>query len=372
MAEPFKNELGEKRIKVIALHLSKQDKKFDQSKFLKHALKDIDDLSLMERNRQIVEAFKECLPDDFVKAKKILVNALAPVDRQTDEHGIHSWLAVPVSEFLGRYGLDHLNAAMDGLAKATPLFSSEWGIRHLIDHDQSSAMKQLHTWLDHKDEHVRRLVSEGSRPRLPWGFQLKSFIENPEITFPLLEALRDDSSDYVRLSVSNHLNDISKDHPGFLQKKLVKWLDPKDKNRQKLIKHACRTLIKQGHEPTLNMLGFNPLSIEKVALSLDSSNINYGESLKFNLDISAGALNSGADIIIDYAIHFKKSNGSNVAKVFKWKIGELNKNGVFKGKKSHAIKPITTRKYYNGEQYLEILLNGKSIAKKSFSLSGVY
>ncbi len=371
MAEPFKNELGENRIKVISTHLSKHDASFDESKFLKHALVNLHDLSLMERNRQIVESMKLCLPDDFVDAKTILVNSLAPVDQQDDDTGIHSWLAVPVSEFLGRYGKAYLSEAMDGLAYATVLFSSEWGIRHLIDHDQKSALEQLHIWTTHSDEHVRRLVSEGSRPRLPWGFQLKNIMENPDLTFPLLEKLKDDTSDYVRLSVSNHLNDISKDHPDYLQKKLVKWLKPSDPKRTKLIKHACRTLIKQGHQPTLKMLGFEPFDVEDVNLTIYNSDLKYGESLTFMVEFSTIKYIPSTDLIIDYAIHFKKFNGTLSAKVFKWKVSKLNSQSGFNAKKSHVIKPITTRKYYNGDHELEIFLNGKSIAIAPFTLSGV-
>lgn len=371
MAEPFKNELGEKRIKVIATHLAEHDANFDESAFLNQALSNLDDLSLMERNRQIVEAMNTFLPSDFVQAKAIIVNALAPIEQQVDHKGIHSWLAVPMAEFLGRHGTGHLSEAMDGLAKATPLFSSEWGIRHLIDHDQNAALKQLHEWTEHTDEHVRRLVSEGSRPRLPWGFQLKAFIEDPELTFPLLEKLKDDPSDYVRLSVSNHLNDISKDHPDYLQQKLTEWLKPEDQKRTRLIKHACRTLIKQGHQPTLEMLGFKPFDVEGVKLIIDNPELTYGESLKFMTVFTSSDKNPNADVIVDYAIHFKKANGSNSAKVFKWKVGKLNKQGGFNAKKSHAIKPITTRKYYNGDHQLEVFVNGKSIAIMPFTLAGV-
>ena len=368
MAEPFKNELGETRILVIANHLEKNHKDFNKNLFLNLALNTLEDLSLMERNRQIVESMYSCLPDDFAQAQAIIVNALAPVDNQIDSQGIHSWLAVPMAEFLGRYGSNHLKEALDGLAAVTPLFSSEWGIRHLLDKHQTDGLKQLHAWCEHESEHVRRLVSEGSRPRLPWGFQLKAFIESPDLTFPLLEKLKNDSSDYVRLSVSNHLNDISKDHPDYLQKKLVSWMDTENPQRMKLIKHACRTLIKQGHQPTLNMLGYQPLSVSDVELNIESEIVNYGKHLSFDLSFN-GPKNK--DIIIDYAIHFKKANGSTSPKVFKWKVGKVNNKGEFKAKKNHGIKPITTRKYYNGDHELEIFLNGKSIAKIPFILEGV-
>ena len=369
MAEPFKNELGEARIRIITGHLARVHNAFNEDEFLSIALKNLDDLSLMQRNGQIVEAMAACLPAPFPKAKNILMQALAPYDQQLDEHGIHSWLAVPVAEFLGKHGKDHFDEAMEGLAQVTPLFSSEWGIRHIIDRQQKSALKLLHQWTKHKNEHVRRLVSEGSRPRLPWGFQLKAMVNDPELTFPLLEKLKNDPSDYVRLSVSNHLNDISKDHPDYLQKKLEAWLQPDNVQRTRLIKHACRTLIKQGHQPTLHMLGFKPFKIKNVKLDIQQDTINFGEKLNFNLVFDGAEPNR--DMIVDYAIHFQKANGSLAAKVFKWKVTSLNKEAHFNGKKAHAIKPVTTRKYYNGEHLLEIFVNGKSIAKKPFNLKGV-
>jgi 3-methyladenine DNA glycosylase AlkC len=368
MAKPFKNQLGEQPIKVIAGHLSSNDEKFNKKHFLKIALHNLDDLSLMERNRQIVSAMLVCLPEDFIQAKKIIVNALAPVDNQIDKQGIHSWLAVPMAEFLGKYGINHLSHALDGLAAVTKLFSSEWGIRHLLDMHQAMVLKQLDKWCDHENEHVRRLVSEGSRPRLPWGFQLKAFIASPDLTFPLLEKLKNDSSDYVRLSVSNHLNDISKDHPDYLQAKLESWLDVKNPQRMKLIKHACRTLIKQGHQPTLKMLGYNPLELSEIELNLENHVVEYGSQLSFDFMFIGP---KGKDIIIDYAIHFHKSNGSKSPKIFKWKVGKVNNNGQFKAKKNHTIKPITTRKYYNGDHQLEIFVNGKSIINMPFTLKGV-
>jgi 3-methyladenine DNA glycosylase AlkC len=368
MAEPFKNQLGEKPIKVIADHLSNNDESFNKKRFLKIALDNLVDLSLMERNRQIVDAMHECLPEDFIQAKTIIVNSLAPVENQIDKQGIHSWLAVPFAEFLGKYGMHHLAHALDGLAAVTKLFSSEWGIRHLLDIHQHEVLKQLHKWCDHEDEHIRRLVSEGSRPRLPWSFQLKAFIASPDLTFPLLEKLKNDSSDYVRLSVSNHLNDISKDHPDYLQAKLECWLDINNPQRMRLIKHACRTLIKQGHQPTLKMLGYKPLKLSDIELSLESNLVEYGSQLSFEFKFLG---NKDKDIIIDYVIHFQKSNGSKSPKVFKWKVGKINNTGQFKAKKNHTIKPITTRKYYNGDHELEIFVNGKSIIKTSFTLKGV-
>lgn len=368
MAEPFKNQLGEGRIQVIANHIKRVYPQFDEKSFLSFALNDIEDLSLMERNRQIVSAFERFLPSEYEQAVSILLQAMAPEDQQEDHKGIHSWLAVPVSEYIGKYGAANFKLAMEALAKVTPFFSSEWGVRYLIESHQEEALDTLNQWCHHSHDHVRRLVSEGSRPRLPWGFQLKAFIQDPSLTFPLLQTLRDDESDYVRLSVSNHLNDISKDHPDWLQEKLKDWLDFDNPARMKLIRHACRTLIKQGHQPTLSMLGYDAIRVKEASLALDNTLVDFGDSLQFDLQI-IGEPNQ--PIILDYAIHFQKSDGAMSPKVFKWKVGTIPKSGNFQARKTHAIKPVTTRRYYNGAHAIEILLNGKSIAKHSFELKGV-
>lgn len=368
MAEPFKNELGEKRIQVIAQHFSKHSKRFDKEQFLSLALNELEDLSLMQRNQQIVAALGETLNKDFVQAKKHILKTLAPEDQQIDEKGLHSWLSIPLAEYVGQFGQDHFSEAMDAMSKITPFFSCEWAIRHFLLNQQSTTLEQLHEWCDHPHEHVRRLVTEGSRPRLPWGFQLPEFIQNPKHTFPLLEKLKNDESDYVRLSVSNHLNDISKDHPDWLQQKLESWIDLEDTNRMKLIRHACRTLIKQGHAATLKMLGYNSFKTKDVELNLHTPKLKYGNSLQFDLQFS-GPKNK--PVIVDFIIHFQKAGGSLAPKVFKWKTTQLNKQGQFNFKKSHAIKPITTRKYYNGPHKLEIQVNGNSLITKDFELYGV-
>ncbi len=368
MAEPFKNELSLARIRVIANHLSQHDEDFNKKYFLAKAGDNLDELSLMERNRQIVTVLKTCLPTDFKQAQKIIIKSLAPIDKQQDKYGLHSWLTVPLAEYVGQNGIDHFNEAMNALKAITPFFSSEWGIRHLIIHKQEQSLKLLNEWCDDPSDQVRRLVSEGSRPRVPWGMHLSAFIDKPALSFPLLEKLKDDPSDYVRLSVANHLNDISKDHPDWLQKKLVSWMQPSNKVRMKLIRHACRTLIKQGHKGTLKMLGYDSVKTKHAVLSLNNKHVNFGDSLKFDISIQGP---SHREVILDYVIHFKKANGELKPKVFKWKLGKLNKEGVLIAKKSHAIKAITTRKYYNGEHKMDVILNGDVIAQADFTLTGV-
>ena len=368
MAEPFKNQLSAERIAIIAEYFSKYHEGFNASQFLTQATDNLAELSLMQRNRQIVQALKQYLPTDIEQSFRIIEKTLAPTHMQNDEQGLHSWLVVPLAEYVGQTGCAHIPQAMALLSKITPLFSSEWGIRHLLIQQPQQTLKILHTWCQHENEHVRRLVSEGTRPRLPWGMQLPAFMQDPTITFALLEQLKDDDSDYVRLSVANHLNDMSKDHPDWLAQQLQTWYLPNNKNRSKLIRHACRTLIKKGHTPTLTMLGFDAFQARDVVLTIHQPVVKFGEQLVFDLNFTS--VQSKA-IVVDYAIHFKKANGSNAPKVFKWKVGNVSPEKPFALTKRHVIKAITTRRYYNGEHHLEIFINGQSVAMQSFELTHV-
>lgn len=368
MAEPFKNQLSADRIAIIAEYFAAHYAGFASQTFITLATHNLAELSLMQRNRQIVHALKNCLPSNIPDAFSIIEKTLAPQEQQNDKHGLHSWLVIPLAEYVGQNGVEHIPEAMALLSRITPLFSSEWGIRHLLIQQPQQTLKILHTWCQHENEHIRRLVSEGTRPRLPWGMQLTEFMQDPTITFALLEQLKDDDSDYVRLSVANHLNDISKDHPDWLQQQLQTWLAPHNKTRSKLIRHACRTLIKQGHGPTLTMLGFDAFQTKDVVLTIHQPVVKFGEQLVFDLMFKS---DQPQGVIVDYAIHFKKSNGGNSPKVFKWKVGKITKAKPFDFSKKHTIKPITTRRYYNGEHQLEILVNGMSVAKQSFQLTQV-
>lgn len=370
MAEPFKNELGQSRIECIAHHLSKSHPRFPKADFLAHCLLNLDELSLMERNRQIASGLQRYLPSDFSEACDLLEQSLSPFDQQEDRAGLHSWLTIPLCEYVGRESHHNLPRALNCFENLTGYFSAEWGIRHILSDRYEQALEQLLSWTSHQNEHVRRLASEGSRPRLPWGIQLKNVIDDPNLTFQILDNLKDDSSEYVRKSVANHLNDYSKDHPDWLVKKIAPWWKEKgvSENRRRMIRHGLRTLIKAGHKPTLDLLGYKAVTPKQVTLKLEKQAVAYGEALNLILDLE---LSRDSELILDYAIHFKKANGTLAPKVFKWKVFDLKGDRKTTLKKRHAIKPITTRRYYDGEHGVEILLNGESIAYETFQLTGV-
>lgn len=182
---------------------------------------------------------------------------------------------------------------------------------------------------------------------------------------PLLQALRDDEEEYVRRSVANNLNDIAKDHAGRVAWIASRWLTDADKNRRRLVKHACRTLIKNGDKGALSAFGYHKIAGLQVDLSVETPTVVFGEALEFKLTLAN--LPVGHNVMIDYAIHFVKANGSLAAKVFKWKDFSCTAVSLSTARK-HAIKPITTRKYYPGKHLIETIVNGVPMARGEFEL----
>ncbi|MEA2069325.1 MAG: hypothetical protein U9P12_09000, partial [Verrucomicrobiota bacterium] len=226
----------------------------------------------------------------------------------------------------------------------------------------------LEKWCIDPDAHVRRLVSEGSRPRLPWGRQLPQFIADPSPVFQLLEKLKDDPSEYVRRSVANNLNDISKDHPDTVIACCRQWEKNAGTERQWIIRHATRTLVKAGHPDVFGLLGFTESPrIDFQSLDVSPKEIPLGGTIEFKAVLRSESKNMQR-VVVDYAIHHMKANGKTSPKVFKFQSLEIAPGETIALSRHHAIKPIATRKYHPGKHAIEILINGKTFARTGFTL----
>lgn len=197
--------------------------------------------------------------------------------------------------------------------------------------------------------------------------QLPMFIKDPLPVIELLERLKDDESAYVRRSVANNLNDIAKDHPDLVAEIASRWMNDASKERTQLTRHACRTLLKNGHQKTLRVFGFKPQKLTQESLNILTPNVEFGKSLQFTLSITSNAKKSQS-LMIDYIIHHQKANGKTTPKVFKWKTTTLPPNETLTATKSHPFKKITTRVYHPGLHTLEIMINGISIGTADFQL----
>jgi 3-methyladenine DNA glycosylase AlkC len=371
--EPFKNVFNLQRIQAMAKIFLANSPTFDERAFVTAASKNIDALELKQRSMQITEAMRRYLPTDYSLAGKVILASLSETSDKDfapeaiDTEGIAGWGIMPMVDYVGLYGADHFELSMMLFKEMTQRFSSEFGIRYFLRDNPEKTLNVLQSWIEDDNKHVRRLISEGTRPRLPWGLRLHVFIENPQPVIALLNQLKDDKEEYVRRSVANNLNDIAKDHPDLVAQTIEPWIFHANKQGLKMIKHACRTLVKNGHEKTLSILGYSPAAIKQVSLELTTPSVEFGGDLEFVLTLESG-VNEDQPLLIDYAIHHKKANGGLTPKVFKWKVTNLVKQAKLSIKKKHKIKPITTRVYYPGEHKVEVFINGVSVAEHGFEL----
>lgn len=357
----------------MACHLKRVWAGFNEDAFVKVATHDLQTLELKQRSDQIKRALGQCLPTSFADAAKILVNSLHPDDdidlsgTFMDEKGIRGWAIMPMCQYVGEHGLDDFDLGMNVQKELTKRFSSEFGIRFFLLKDKDRALETLTEWAGDSNYHVRRLVSEGTRPRLPWAMRLPVFIENPDPLFPILELLKDDEQEYVRRSVANNLNDISKDHPDKVAAIAARWIVGASPMRNKLVRHACRTLVKQGHPVALAALGYKKPEITLKKLDVRTPVLQFGDPLRFSMKLKSEA-SFDQKLAVDYKIHHRKANGKTTPKVFKWKTMILEAGEVHKAERKHPIRAITTRKYYGGAHQLEIMINGESQGFADFDL----
>ena len=374
MAEPFKNLLGPPLIAQAAHHLKRAWPKFDAKRFASLALDGLDALEMKQRAMQISAALDTTLPDRFEHAAEVIEASLGPpgagddlASLRTTEAGLAGWIVWPLSHYVARRGLATPERGLAALHALTQRLSCEWAIRSFIEHEPRLTYDTLHRWLADPSAHVRRLVSEGTRPRLPWGQQLKALIADPSPNLPLLRALQDDGSAYVRRSVANHLNDIAKDHPGLVAQWLEEHLLEAPDERRALLRHASRTLIKQGDARVLRAWGLGRRFAGEARLVVAPRRIVLGGSLRLQLTLVSSS-RQAQKLVIDYAVHHVKADGSTSPKVFKgWTI-ELAAHERRSLEKSHPVRPITTRRYHAGRHEIELLVNGAAVARASFDL----
>jgi len=367
--EPFKNNFSPQLVTCIADHLQTHIASFDRKTFEAPIHEKLGDLELKERSQLIADQVHLALPNDHAERARVLNAMLHPAgaDQPSDEHGICGWGIFPLSMVVGQHGLDDFERSLSLLKEMTSRFSSEFGIRYFLLADQERTLDIIRNWVDHPNQHVRRLVSEGTRPRLPWAMQLPRLVDDPAPMLPILEALRDDEEEYVRRSVANHLNDIAKDHPDLIAQLAHHWLRGADKSREKLIRRACRTLIKQGCPNALQAFGFEKPKLLLDSLVIETKVVELGGALTFSAKLRSTSAKA-QPLVIDYLVHFQKANGKLSGKVFKWKEAVLQSSELLTLQRSHAIRPITTRRYYAGRHALSLRINGKDFGYAEFDL----
>ncbi len=369
MAEPLKNHFGANIPRTIAEMIVSVHPAFPKAQFLRTALKDYEPLELMPRGRHIARALRQHLPVDYEEAIEILLASLGPsAPKQAGDGGMAPFFYMPHTMFVQDYGLDHFEPSMRAQYELTQRFTAEFSIRPFLERHREATLARLTQWATDPSPDVRRLVSEGTRPRLPWAPRLREFQADPQPVLALLDLLKDDPDLYVRRSVANNLNDIGKDHPALLAETAKRWMRNATEERRWLIRHALRSAVKRGEPGALHVLGAgHEANVVVRQRSITPSLVRVGQSVTVAFELR-NAQSKLQRVVVDFQIHFVKANGSTTPKVFKLKMIELAPGDSVSLKKTVSLKPMTTRKHYPGPHRVEILLNGRAKPLGRFEL----
>lgn len=360
----FKHAFNPALLQEMASAVARHYPPFNTRAFLdKNA--QLDKLEMKARVRVIRDALAAELPQEYPKALAVIVSVL----KENKLRGFAVW---PFAEFIQVYGLEHRERSLDALKVVTTCFTSEWAVRPFIKNNPAETMRFLLQCAQDDNVDIRRWASEGTRPRVPWGEKLHMFITDPSGTRGILEALKFDPELFVRKSVANHLNDITKDHPDYVIELLQSWQQQARNDDVKKVawitRHALRTLIKNGHPDALALIGVqHGADVALDTFALKEKQIQLGESLEFRVSLRSTSA-APQNIVVDYIIHFMKANNKTAPKVFKLRAFELPANGTVTIEKKHAVKKITTRQYYAGAQFIEIQVNGKVLGGVDWAL----
>lgn len=359
MSGLLKDIYNKKYVLKLASEIKNVCANFNDAKFVGKIINNKwQEKELKQRIRHISENMGSHLPGDYKKSLEIL----KPVSLSFSglEHMIFP-------DFIELFGLDDLDASIKAMEYFTERSSSEFSVRPFIVKYPEKMMKQMNVWSKSDNYHVRRLASEGCRPRLPWAMALPAFKNDPTSILPILERLKNDESEYVRRSVANNLNDISKDNPDVVIKIADKWLGMNPET-YKLVKHACRTLLKAGDIKILKLFGFKPPKQIIIQKFKNTKKVKMGGDIEFSFKLLSKIKKLGK-LRIEYAIYFTRLNNKVSRKIFKISEGEYFEEQREITKK-HSFRTISTRKYYPGKHSISIVVNGKELAKLDFLIDG--
>jgi len=368
--EPLKNHFGESVPRRIAEQIITVWPAFEAEDFVRDSLVGYGQLELMDRGRHIARALERHLPPHFPDAISILLQSVRESRPPFDGgSAMAPFVYLPHVSFVAQSGLEHFDQSMQALHLLTQRFTAEFSIRPFIERYPERALALLHTWVSDPSVHVRRLVSEGTRPRLPWAGRLREFQKNPDRVIELLERLKDDPELYVRRSVANNLNDIGRDNPSVLVAVASRWMENASTERRALVRHALRTLVKAGNRDALQILGFGgKASVQLASASVTPQRVGRGGKVvvEFSLRSTARRVQQ---LLVDLRVHYVKASGTTSAKVFKLRIVGLASGEVSTFRKSLSLRDMTTRQHYPGKHIVEAIVNGATIPIGAFTLT---
>ena len=359
MPEKLKNLFfTSESISQFADNIKKQYAAFDKSKFLKLIYNNTwESLELKEKMRHTTQCLHEVLPDNYVETLVILIKA-AP--------DIKGFEAMALPDYVEVYGMNDWEESLNALGEFTRYSSSEFAIRPFLKQDAALVMHYMKIWAKSKHANVRRFASEGCRPRLPWAMALPKFKKDPTLVLEVLEILKDDNSEFVRKSVANNLNDISKDNPEIVLEYATAWIG-KSKNTDWIVKHGLRSLLKQGNTEAMRLFGFSdPENLEIKNLQTDKSSYKIGETMFFSF-LLVNKEAAKCKVRLEYGFDFMKANGKQSRKIFQI-VEKSFHPGESRIERKYSFKNMSTRKHYPGEHRITIIVNGHEKMSKTISL----
>jgi 3-methyladenine DNA glycosylase AlkC len=367
MAARLKDQFGPGVPRAIASMIGDVYPAFPREAFLRDVLAGYGPLSLTGRGHRIAQALHAHLPDDFPRAVDILLESASRPHDHAAANGMGGFLYMPHLFFVAAHGLDHFEDAMRAQHALTQRFTAEFSIRVFLEKHPARTLERLHQWTTDPSPHVRRLVSEGTRPRLPWAPRLRAFQRDPRPVIELLEKLKDDPELYVRRSVANNLNDIGKDHPELLAGVARRWLRGASAGRRWIVSHALRSAVKRAEPGALAVLGYGyraAVKLSQVAIAPSAPRVGGDVRISFEL---ANRSRTAQRVLVDLVVHFVKARGIG-PKTFKLRAVALAPGARATFAKRIGLAQLTTRRHYPGLHRVDVLLNGKRAPLGEFRL----
>ena len=347
MSDLLKDMFNKKSLGEVAAAIKAVYEPFETDEFLKTTMDETwPDLELKARGRKITTSLGQYLPQDYKAALAILEKAVSNCPA-----------AYFFPDFVEVYGQDEENwdLSVGALARNTVYWSSEMAVRPFIINHEGHMMAQMYLWSKDENEHIRRLSSEGCRPALPWAMALPKYKKDPTPVLPILEQLKADPSHYVRNSVANNLNDISKTNPDLVVKIAKEWYG-ENEDTNWIVKHGCRTLLKKGNRDVLAIFGYDDVASAEVSdFVLAGPTVKIGEDMTFSFTIST---KKAAKVRLEYGIDYVKSTGKQSRKIFQISESEFKENQEKNYVRKHSFEDVSTRKHYVGAHRVTLIVNG--------------
>lgn len=365
MSTLFKDLYNESFYNFVADTLSDIVVGFDKPSFISEIyISNFSELELKQRTTHTADVFAKFMPSEFTDAVPILLSIIEAFESQGVAQDNLPYLFLP--EYVERFGIEHFNESTTVIEKLTPFITCEFAVRPFIIKYQDEMMTQMLTWSNHSHRRVRRLACEGARPRLPWGVALTCFKTEPLSLVPIYENLMDDECEWVRKSVANSLNDVAKDNPQVVIDFAQRYLGI-SKQRDQMIKHACRTLLKKADPTVLSFFGYDSSAFRLNKFEVLSNKVPIGGELEFGFELE-NTFNKDALLRMEYAIGFLKASGKQMKKVFKISERVIEAQCQLSMTRKQSFKIVSTRKLYQGAHSVSLIINGKEMKSLPFEL----